>query len=51
MIILNTKISISYCDKMKKYFVYFRLSPKTYGDPVWDELYNVSVKFDCNINP
>ncbi|WP_160114512.1 hypothetical protein [Aquimarina sp. AU474] len=51
MIILNTKISISYCNKQGKHFVYFRLSPKKFQDPIWDELHKVKVKFDCDITP
>lgn len=51
IITLNTKISTSYCDKLEKHFVYFRLSPKNFQDPVWDELHKVNVKFDCDIRP
>ncbi len=51
IIILNTKISMSYCGNLGKHFVYFRLSPKKFQDPIWDELHKVNVKFDCDIAP
>ncbi len=48
-ITLNSKISVSYCDEIKKHFVYFRLSPKEFQDPIWIELNKVDVKVDCNM--
>lgn len=50
IILLNANISVSYCDKMERYIVFFRLSPKEYEHKVWDDLDAVEIKTDCNTN-
>lgn len=45
---LNVRVSVRYCTSVKKYVVYFRLSPKGFLFPVWDELDKVDVNFDCD---
>ncbi|GAA0719068.1 hypothetical protein GCM10009430_17720 [Aquimarina litoralis] len=46
-IILNAKINSSYCNVLKKYIVYFRLSPKEFHEPIWENLQTVKIKYDC----
>ncbi len=46
-ILLHSKVSMSYCKKIKKHFVFFRLSPKEFEHSMWKDLENVSIKFDC----
>ncbi|WP_405207038.1 hypothetical protein [Aquimarina sp. LLG6339-5] len=45
---LHTKISLSYCNHLKKYIVYFRVSPKSFDESIWRELNQVDIKLDCN---
>jgi len=48
MITLNTKIATNYCNKIEKYIVYFRLSPKEFKEPIWDDLQAVKIKHNCS---
>ncbi|GAA4278571.1 hypothetical protein GCM10022259_32960 [Aquimarina mytili] len=46
---LNSKVSISYCKKIDKHLVFFRLSPKEFEHAIWKDLDDVRIKFDCNL--
>lgn len=46
-IVLNAKINSSYCSVLKRYIVYFRLSPKEFHEPIWEDLQAVKIKYDC----
>lgn len=45
---LHTKVATSYCDEIKKHIVYFRLSPKDFNAPIWNDLNKVEMKIECN---
>ncbi len=47
-IVLNSKVSMSYCNKTGKHMVFFRLSPKDFKHPIWKKLNDVDIRFDCN---
>ncbi len=47
-ILLNAKVSSSYCNNLEKYIVYFELSPKEFDAPIWYDLDKVMVKHNCD---
>ncbi len=48
-ILLNATVSVSYCNKIGKHIVFFRLSPKDFRHAIWKKLNDVAIKFDCNL--